>query len=120
MALADVFALDRVQKKATHRRRCGPQRLRGAGLIEGRKPNYHVSAVVAKVTANKADYIRTRAQDDVFYAKLLTDYLEKFGQATRQEINQLLLPKLSDALDDQQKTNKINNLTHQAAPQGHH
>ena len=44
------------------------------------------------------------------YAKLLTDYLERFGQATRQEINQLLLPKLSEALDEQQKTNKINNL----------
>lgn len=51
-----------------------------------------------------------RAQDDVFYAKLLTDYLEKFGHANRQEINKLLLPKLSDALDEQQKINKINNL----------
>ncbi len=109
LPLADVFALDRVQKmlpiddSVAHR-------LRLAGLIEGRKPKYHVSAAVAKVTAKKADYIRMRAQDDVFYAKLLTDYLAEFGQATRQEINQLLLPKLSDALGSQQKTNKINNL----------
>lgn len=64
-------------------------RLKRAGLIEGRKPNFHVSASVAKATASKADYIRTRAQDDEFYAKLLTDYLEKFGEATRTEINQL-------------------------------
>jgi putative ATP-dependent DNA helicase len=79
-------------------------------LIEGRKPNFHVSASVAEATANKADYIRTRAQDDEFYAKLLTDYLEKFGQANRAEINKLLLDKLSDALDDKQKYNKISNL----------
>jgi ATP-dependent DNA helicase RecG len=67
-------------------------------LIEGRKPNYFVSAAVAKITANKAAYIRTRAQDDEFYAKLLTDYLTKFEKASRAEINQLLLDKLSDAL----------------------
>src|SRR5690606_17408434 len=79
-------------------------------LIEGRKPNYHVSAAVAEATANKADYIRTRAQDDEFYAKLIIDYLEKFGQATRAEINKLLVAKLSDALDDKQKYNKIGNL----------
>jgi ATP-dependent DNA helicase RecG len=66
---------------------------------------------VAKVSATgKADYIRTRAQDDEFYAKLLTDYLEKFGQASRAEINKLLYDKLSDALSEEQKTTKINNL----------
>lgn len=109
LPLADILALDRVQKKLPIDDVVAG-RLRLAGLIEGRKPNYHVSAAVAKVTAKKAAYIHMRAQDDVFYAKLLTDYLEKFGQTTRQEINQLLLPKLSDALDQKQKTNKINNL----------
>jgi ATP-dependent DNA helicase RecG len=109
LALVDVLALDRVQKKlpiddsvATH--------LRKAGLIEGRKPNFHVSAAVAKVTASKADYIRTRSQDDEFYAKLLTDYLQSFGQASRKEINLLLWDKLSDALSYKQKNHKINNL----------
>jgi ATP-dependent DNA helicase RecG len=38
------------------------------------------------------------------------DYLEKFHQATRQDVNKLLLPNLGKALDEQQKTNKINNL----------
>ena len=107
LPLADVFALDRVQKKLPIDDAVA-SRLRSAGLIEGRKPKYHVSAVVAQATAKKADYIRMRGQDDVFYAKLLTDYLEKFGQANRKEINQLLLPKLSDALDETQKVNKIN------------
>lgn len=109
LPLTDVLALDRVQKKlpipedtAAH--------LRKAGLIEGRKPKYIVAARVAAATASKADYIRTRAQDDEFYAKLLTDYLEKFGEASRAEINKLLLDKLSDVLDAGQKEKKIANL----------
>jgi ATP-dependent DNA helicase RecG len=85
-------------------------RLRKAGLIEGRKPNFYVSALIADATASKADYIRTRAQSDEFYAKLLMDYLKQYGQADRAEINTLLLDKLSDALSDEQKEDKISNL----------
>jgi ATP-dependent DNA helicase RecG len=93
-------------------------RLRRAGLIEGRKPNFHVSASVAKATASKAEYIRTRAQDDEFYAKLITDYLGKFDQANRAEINRLLVDKLSDALDDKQKANKVSGLLTKLRRQG--
>lgn len=109
LPLMDVLALDRVQKKLPLPDEAAA-RLRRMKLIEGRKPNYHVSATVAEATASKAEYIRTRAQDDEFYAKLLTDYLTKFGETNRAEINKLLLPKLSDVLSDQQKINKINNL----------
>ncbi len=107
--LSDVFALDRVQKKLPIDDAVAT-RLRKAGLLEGRRPHYRVSAVVAKATASKADYIRTRAQDDEFYAKLLEDYLKRFGTATRKEVNALLLPKLSEALTALQKERKINNL----------
>ena len=109
LPLADVLALDRVQKKLPIPEEAAAH-LRKAGLIEGRKPKYFVSAAVAAATASKADYIRTRAQDDEFYAKLLTDYLEKFGEASRAEVNKLLLDKLSDALTSEQKYNKVSNL----------
>jgi ATP-dependent DNA helicase RecG len=109
LALADVLALDRIQKKLPIPNKAVAQ-LKRLKLIEGRKPNYHVSATVAEATASKADYIRTWPQDDTFYAKLLTDYLEKFGQASRPEIGKLLTDKLSDALDDKQKYNKISSL----------
>lgn len=65
---------------------------------------------MAKASASKAGYIRTRAQDDVFYAKLITDYLGKFGKAIRKEIDTLLWDKLSDALNAKKKTEKIANL----------
>jgi ATP-dependent DNA helicase RecG len=109
LPLEDVCALDRVQKRLPVDEPV-IRRLRRAGLIEGRKPNLHVSASVAQVAATKADYIRTRGQDDQFYKKLVLDYLQKFEPATRSEIDKLLLDKLSDALNDDQKADKISNL----------
>ncbi len=109
LSLQDIFALDRVQKKLPLDNAM-VKHLRQANLIEGRKPNYYVSAKVAAATASKADYIRTRAQDNDFYVKLIRDYLIKFDSATRKEINTLLWDKLSEVLDDKQKSVKINNL----------
>lgn len=109
LSLQDIFALDRVQKKLPLDDAM-VKHLRRAKLIEGKKPHLHVSASVASATSTKADYIRTRAQDDEFYAKQVIDYLTQFGSATRQEIDKLLWVKLSDALDDEQKQNKIGNL----------
>lgn len=109
LPLDEILALDRVQKRLPL---SDPmiKRLRRNGLIEGRKPNFHVSASVAGATASKADYIRTRAQDDDYYAKLIVDYLSKFGGASRKEIDDLLLDKLSSALSQVQKKNKIGNI----------
>ncbi|WP_429886294.1 RNA-binding domain-containing protein [Geoalkalibacter halelectricus] len=109
LPLDRILALDRVQKRLPISDEM-IRRLRRDGLIEGRKPNLHVSASVAKATASKVEYIRTRAQDDDFYCKLITDYLKKFGSASREEIDKLLLDKLSDALDEVQKKKKIANL----------
>lgn len=117
LPLADILALDRVQKKLPIPDEASA-RLRRAGLIEGRKPNYFVSATVAKATASVADYIRTRGQDDEFYLKLITDYLALKGEASRADFNQLLLDKLSDALNDKQKATKISSLLTKLRRQG--
>lgn len=109
LPLSDILALDRIQKKLPLDNPA-VRRLRRAGLVEGHRPNLHVSASVAKLTATKADYIRTRGQDDEFYGKLVTDLIAKFGGATRKEIDDLLWAKLSDALSDEQKSSKISNL----------
>lgn len=109
LPIIDILALDRVQKQL-------PiddaviKRLRKFGLIEGRKPNLHVSARIAQATLNKAEYIRTRGQDDEFYKKLIADYLKEFKTASREDIEKLLFDKLSDALDPKQKNDKISNL----------
>ncbi|WP_290513702.1 ATP-binding protein [Aeromicrobium sp.] len=109
LPLEDVLALDRVQKKLPISSEAAA-RLKRAHLVEGRRPRLHVSSVVAAAADTKADYIRTRAQDDAHYAKLIIDYLTQFGEASRQDISNLLWDKLSDALDDEQKRNKVTNL----------
>jgi ATP-dependent DNA helicase RecG len=109
LPLADVLALDRVQKKLPIPAEVS-NRLRKAGLIEGRKPHLHVSAQIAKATGSVTDYLRTRGQDDAFYLKQITDYLAVNGEAARADINHLLLSKLSDALSDGQKYTKVSNL----------
>jgi ATP-dependent DNA helicase RecG len=109
LTLPEIMALDRIQKKLPVNSDI-IKHLRKKNLIEGRKPHFHVCAKIAKVTDHKIDYISTKAQDDQFYSKLIFDYLEKFGKASREEINQLLWDKLSKAFNDEQKTNKISNL----------
>jgi ATP-dependent DNA helicase RecG len=41
---------------------------------------------------------------------MVVDLLEKQGQASRQDIDRLLMDKLSDALDEEKKRNFIMNL----------
>lgn len=109
LSFEEIVALDRIQKKLPVDDQT-VKLLRKEHLIEGRKPNLHVSAAVAEVTSTRAEYIRTRAQDDEFYFKLILDYLQKFGSATRKDIDGLLLTKLSDGLTDEQKQRKVGNL----------
>ena len=109
LPLEDILALDRVQKGLPLSDGKTKQ-LRRAHLIEGRKPNLHVSATVAEATSSKADYIRTRSLDDQHYKKLITEYLAKFDRASRKDIDEFLQDKLSDALNDYQKKRKIGNL----------
>jgi ATP-dependent DNA helicase RecG len=107
--LADIPALDRVQKNLPVPERAAVH-LKRAKLIEGRRPHLHVSALIAAAAGNKAAYIRTRALDDAYYAKLLTELLRTFGTASHAEINQREVPKLRETLIEEQKLFKINNL----------
>jgi len=109
LKLADVLALDRVQKELEVPEEA-VRALKRKGLIEGRKPRYRVSSTVAAASGKKAAYIKTRAFDDQHYADMLVQYLREFGTASRKDVDDLLWDKLSDALDEAQKANKIGNL----------
>ncbi|MBB4478957.1 RNA-binding domain-containing protein [Rhizobium etli] len=109
LPLADVLALDRVQKHLPITDDA-VRHLRQERLIEGRKPNFFISARVADATSQKAQYIKTRAFDDYHYEEMVVGYLREFGQASRKELDDLLRKKLSDVLNETQKTHKIGNL----------
>ena len=109
LPLTTVILLDRVQKKQSITDAAASM-LRKAGLIEGRKPNYYPAGQIAKTTENRTEYIRNRAFDDAHYKWMIVDFLRKYGSASREELDSLILDKLSDVLDDAQKKNKIRNL----------
>ena len=44
------------------------------------------------------------------YQQLVVDYLLQYGQATRRELDDLVLAKLPDVLDSTQRQNKVRNL----------
>jgi len=105
----DVIALDKVQKgnPLTDQEF---KSLKPKKLIEGRRPNLFVSATVAAATDDKEAYIRYRAFDKDYYKKMVLAYLEKFGEASRPQIDRLLQDKLSDALDSKRKKQFVTNL----------
>ena len=65
------------------------------------------------VTGDKSSYIKYLAFDDEHYKKMVIAFIKKYGSASRKEIDDLLMGKLSDALEEKQKRNKIHNLLHE-------
>jgi ATP-dependent DNA helicase RecG len=107
--LWDVIALDKVQKG----RRISYEQfrsLKAKKLVEGRRPNLFVSAEIAAATDTRAEYIKKRAFDKEHYKKMIVAYLEQFGEARREDLDKLLVDKLSDALDEEQKATFVTNL----------
>ena len=117
LPLEDVLALDRVQK-GLRISGTANARLRKARLIEGRGHGVRVSATVAAAIGRKADYIRTRAQDDAHYARLVVDYLSEYEGASRKEIDELLGKYLPEVLTEKQQRSKVTNLLTRMRTQG--
>lgn len=120
LSLKDIFLLDKVQKKRSLSD-TEVKYLKAKGYIEGRKPNYLITAHVIKPTLDKelkAQYIRQRGFDDEHYKKMILEYLRKYGSATRKDVDELLLSKLPDVLNEKQKQNKVMNILSDLRRQG--
>lgn len=107
--LLDVIALDKVQKGLPITED-DAKSLRSKKLIEGRRPSIHVSANVAAATDTMVDYLKKRGIDKDYCQRMVVELLQMQAEASRSEIESLLLTKLSDALDEDQKKNFIQNL----------
>lgn len=109
LSLSDIMLLDKVQKQK-------PltdsefKYLKAKKLIEGRKNNYIISSTVAKVTHQESDYMRLRGITDDYCKKMILDFIKEFKSARRANLEEFLLPKLPDNLNEQQKKDKIKNL----------
>ena len=112
LRLDDIMLLDKVQKNKPITEEQAVY-LRKHKFIEGRKPNFYLAHKVVSRTKDsglKGQYIKNRSFDDEYFMKLILEYLDKFGKASRKDINGLLTGKLSDVLDDNQKRNKVDYL----------
>jgi len=104
-----VMYLDKVQKKEKLSENEN-KILKKQKLIEGRYPNVFVSSKVAVATGEKATYIKNRAFDKNFYKQLIIDFIKQYSAASRKDIDELLMDKLPNILDEDQKRKKISNI----------
>lgn len=72
-----------------------------------------MTASVAEATNDKATYIKNKAFDKEYYKNLIIEFIKKYKKASREDIDKLLLDKLSNVLNDSQKRNKIRNLLYE-------
>ncbi len=112
LALEDILLLDKVQKQKS----ISDQEykyLKKSKFIEGRKPNIYLSSNVIEPTDDnilKAEYIRNKGFDDEYFKKMIVDYIAKWNQASRKQIENLLIDKLSNVLGEKTKKNKVMHL----------
>lgn len=117
LSLVDIIALDKVAKSKKISA-AEIKDLKSKDLIEGRKPNFHISFTVAKATGEQADYIKQRGIDDEYCQKMILEFLEKFDNGTRADFEQVLLDKLPDVLNFEQKRSKIKNILQKMKREG--
>ncbi|WP_298752616.1 RNA-binding domain-containing protein [uncultured Arcobacter sp.] len=108
LSLEEIILLDKVQKG--HSLSSDEVKvLKAKNLIEGKRPNLHISSSVAKYTNQEDEYIKLRGIDDTYCQSIILEYLAKFKNATRADFEKILLDKLPDVLDEEQKKNKVKN-----------
>ncbi len=101
-----VILLDRVQKGYPITKDQSDF-LKKDKLIEGRFPRIYVSSNIAEIVDQKVKYMDNKGLANSFYMDYIIDYLTNFKQATRQEINQLIYPRLPLSFSEEDKNKKV-------------
>ena len=107
--LTDAVLLDKVQKSLPINDEAA-RKLKQKGFIEGRKPNYFISAQIAGITEKKAQYTRNKGLDTEILKSFIIKHIEIHGSATRKELEDLLLDKMPDYMDDKQRRKRLDNI----------
>jgi ATP-dependent DNA helicase RecG len=115
--LAEIMALDKVQKKLPLSDD-EEKALKAKSLIDGRKPNFYIAKSVAQLAGQKAKYSKNKAFDKQYYLDLICKSIGEHRSLTRKDIDELLWTKLPDWMDDAQKKSKVNNLISEARRNG--
>lgn len=84
--------------------------LRKLKLIEGRKPNIHISKKVAQAAHQEVQYTDMKGFDDQYYRDLIVKALTEHRSLKRLDFDKLIINKLPSILSETQKKNKVGNL----------
>jgi len=109
LGLRDIVLLDKVQKRKALTS-TEIQHLKRAKLIEGRKPNFHISTDVASKTEQEVDYMKQRGIDNDYCRTMILKSLKSFKSMSRSQFEEILSGKLSETLSEKQKSDKIRNV----------
>ncbi|MBW2659419.1 MAG: hypothetical protein JRC87_07505 [Deltaproteobacteria bacterium] len=109
LSITTVIGLDRVQKKQPITD-VAAVALRRQGLIEGRKPNYYVSARVAAATKTETNHTRSQGLAKPQLKEFVLQHLREFGPTPRIKLEELLFEMLPADLTEEKKRNKVKNL----------
>jgi len=118
LSITTVIGLDRVQKKQSITDTAATA-LRRQGLIEGRKPNYYVSARVAAATKTETNHTRSRGLAKPQLKEFVLQHLRQFGATSRSKLEELLFDMLPTSLTAEKKKNKVKNLLTEMRAQDH-
>lgn len=106
LSLVEVMLLDRVQKNIMITKEQSDL-LRKNKLIEGRYPNIYVSKGISEIVDDKVSYTKKSGFNDQYYKDLVLKYIKDFGSITKKDLDELLISKLPDNLNKEQKKTKI-------------
>jgi ATP-dependent DNA helicase RecG len=107
LSLSEIIMLDSVQKKKPITD-SEAQILRSKSLIEGKKPNYIISANIAQSTGQVATYLNLKGEDTAYCTQKLLELIRMNRTGTdRKEIRALLRNKLPEHLTEKQRNNRI-------------
>lgn len=112
LSLVEVMLLDRVQKNINITKK-ESDLLRKNKLIEGRYPNIYVSKGISEIVNDKVTYTKKSGFDDQYYKDLVLKYIKDFGNITKKDLYELLLDKLPESLNHDQKNRKIRYLVNE-------
>ena len=98
--------LDRVQKNITISKEQSDI-LRKNNLIEGRYPNIYVSKQISEIVDDRVSYTKKSGFNDQYYKDLVLKYINDFGSITKKDLDDLLISKLPDYLNREQKKTTI-------------
>lgn len=119
LSLVHIMALDKVQKHQPIDDKTAII-LKSMHLIDGRKGKYFLSEHVASETGDMVEFVQNKAFNRKYYIDLVYELIKKQNAkgTTRREIDSLIIPKLSQVLNDDQKRNFVRNMLYQMGVEG--